>query len=246
MAKRIVSGIVYEGPSRFDGAPIVAIVTGLDGSSENDKTGPMAQLFIIRSDMSPLQAIAAGLDSSVCNFCKHRGCKGGGFGTCYVDVGKSVQSVYGAYTRGSYQRISGRTASDIARKYGVPIRLGAYGDPAALPVSVLYDLTVGVRSTGYTHSWATSPEYKPFVMASVDNPDELTAAKGSGWRTFRTRLETETLNAREIACPASKEAGYRTTCANCTLCDGNGLPKSDVAIVVHGSGVKKYIAMRAI
>jgi len=246
MAKRITSGIVYEGPSRFDGAPIVAIVNCLNGRSRNGKTGRMAQLFIIRSDMSPLAAIAAGVDSSVCNLCKHRGIVGGGHGTCYVDVGKSVASVYRAYKRGSYQRMSGRDASDIARRYGVPIRLGAYGDPAALPVSVLYDLTVGVRSTGYTHSWTTSPEYKPFVMASVDNPDELAAAKGSGWRTFRTRLETETLNTREIACPASKEAGYRTTCANCTLCDGNGLPKSDVAIVVHGSGVKKYIAMRAI
>ena len=246
MAKRITSGIVYEGPSRFDGAPIVAIVTGLDGRSKNGKTGRMGQLFILRADMSPLEAIARGLDSTVCNGCKHRGRNGGGSGTCYVVVAQSPQAVYGAYMRGSYQRITGRQASDIARSYGVPIRLGAYGDPAAIPVSVLYDITIGIRSTGYTHSWETSPEYRPFVMASVDSPEEFETAKSAGWRTFRTRLETETLQPREVACPASKESGYRTNCAKCALCDGAGVPKSDVAIVAHGSGVQKYIQMRSI
>jgi hypothetical protein len=38
-------------------APLVAIITGMRGGSANPKTGPMAQLWILRSDMSPLDAI---------------------------------------------------------------------------------------------------------------------------------------------------------------------------------------------
>jgi len=56
--------IVYQGPSMIDGAPIVAIVTGLTRKSKNEKTGNMAQVFILRADMSPLQAIASGADGS--------------------------------------------------------------------------------------------------------------------------------------------------------------------------------------
>lgn len=47
------SAIPWRGNSPWDGAPIVAILTGIDGSSVNAKTGPMAQLWIMREDIAP-------------------------------------------------------------------------------------------------------------------------------------------------------------------------------------------------
>ena len=60
----IVSGyVIYDGPSMIDGERIVAIVTGLTGS-RNTKTGKMVQTYIIRPDMSPLEAVRKGKDVS--------------------------------------------------------------------------------------------------------------------------------------------------------------------------------------
>lgn len=59
--------IILEGPPPIDGAPIVAILNGATGrSSANRKTGAMAQLWIIRADISPVDAIHTGEDASVC------------------------------------------------------------------------------------------------------------------------------------------------------------------------------------
>lgn len=47
--------VLWEGPSRFTGVPIVAIVTGLGyWKSGNTKTGPMAQVWILRQDRPPM------------------------------------------------------------------------------------------------------------------------------------------------------------------------------------------------
>lgn len=58
--------VAYRGPSRLDGAPIVLIVTL---ASLNTKTGAMAQAWVLRSDISPQEAIGDGRDRSVCGDC---------------------------------------------------------------------------------------------------------------------------------------------------------------------------------
>ena len=45
--------IIYQGPSLIDGSPIVAIAIAQSG---NVKTGNMVQTYIIRADMSPMEA----------------------------------------------------------------------------------------------------------------------------------------------------------------------------------------------
>jgi hypothetical protein len=65
--------VLYEGPSRVDGQPIVVVVTGFQRRSANGKTGDMVQTWILRSDMNPLEAIHAGQDSSLCGDCPLRG-----------------------------------------------------------------------------------------------------------------------------------------------------------------------------
>jgi imidazole glycerol phosphate synthase subunit HisF len=57
-----------------------------------------------------------------------------------------------------------------------------------------------------------------------------------GYRTFRTRTEAEALGAREIACPASDEAGNKTSCADCRACGGTAAKaKVSIAIIAHGT-----------
>ena len=251
--RKITSGIVYEGPSMLDGAPIVAVITDLDGSSANPKTAGLAQLWIMRSDVAPMDALRTGKDGSVCGVgehaCKHSSVANGGVAGCYVAVFFGPRSVYECYRKGGYTTLSPRDASDIARSYGVSVRLGAYGDPAALPESVVYGLTIGVRHTGYTHQWRNplASWLRSYVMASVDTPEEYVTAQASDWRTFRVKLPDEPTTSLEASCPASAESGYRTTCDECLLCDGTypGDKRRSIAINVHGSGSKKYIALRA-
>ena len=64
--------VLYRGPSRLDGAPIVVVATGLQRPSENEKTGPMVQTWILRSDEHPVSAVHSGADASICGDCPLR------------------------------------------------------------------------------------------------------------------------------------------------------------------------------
>ena len=71
--KRPSNGVIlYEGPSVIDGAPIVAIATGLKSPSSNDKTGTMVQVWILRADVAPHEAQKTGADESICGNCPMR------------------------------------------------------------------------------------------------------------------------------------------------------------------------------
>ena len=76
-------------------------------------------------------------------------------------------------------------------------------------------------------------------MASVESVDAKKQANAIGWRTFRIMRQDqwakETLQPDEILCPASEEAGKRTTCENCQLCSGNAIKAKNVAIYAHSS-----------
>ena len=139
--KNFLGFIAYEGPSEIDGAPIVVIVNRIDSDSENEKTGALVQTFIIRSDVAPTDALKTGDDASICGDCVHRPllAKDNGQAPCYVNVGRSVRSVYEAYKRGRYTYADNATiARALARKV---VRLGTYGDPAAAPVQMWEQIT---------------------------------------------------------------------------------------------------------
>lgn len=221
--------ILYEGPSMIDGAPIVVVATG----STNRKTGGMLQTWIIRADVEPHEARKTGQDASICGDCPHRA------GSCYVVLHQAPLSVFRAYKRGSY-----RTAGDLqtiaAVGKGKAVRLGSYGDPAAVPVEVWEALVSEAAShTGYTHQWRKVPSLRTFCMASCDTEADRLEAKANGWRTFRVRAADAPLMDREITCPASAEGGSRTTCDRCGLCAGlRKWSGKDVAIIVHGAAAK--------
>lgn len=244
--------IVYQGPSRLDRQPIVAILTGLDRPSHNPKTGRMAQLWILRGDISPLAAIDSGADYSVCGNCMHRGAagehgKGSKGRSCYVMVKNAPLQIWRAFMRGNYRHAGPMLANYRLRQAGMAVRLGAYGDPAALPIATLEQLCKGVAHTGYTHQWLhLGPRYARLLMASVDVEEDRTHAKLAGWRTFRAKLADEPNGAREVSCPASAEAGHRTTCENCKLCAGAEKKAADVSINVHGFGARTFIQLRRV
>jgi hypothetical protein len=231
--------VFYDGPSALDGAPIIGIAVL---RSANVKTGDMVQTFILRADQSPLAAIDTGADASICGDCVHRGADGAPR-TCYVDVAKSVQSVYAAWTRGAYPLMS--PAQGARMLAGRAVRLGAYGDPAAIPARHWRALLrYAAGRTGYTHQWrqAHAQALRGLVMASADSAQERDTARAMGWRTFRVRGADEPMGAREFACPASAEAGARRQCITCQACDGaaRGPAQASVAIIVHGAMARHF------
>lgn len=233
--------VFYDGPSLIDGAPIIGIAVL---ESSNIKTGNMVQTYILRADMAPLAAIASGDDASICGDCAHRGDKQTKRArTCYVDVAKSVQSVFAAWVRGAYPQVAPSDGARIVA--GRVVRIGSYGDPAAIPARhwrALIRREAG--HTGYTHQWRQwfARGLRSIVMASADSASDRDMARAMGWRTFRVRTADEPLAAREIVCPASPEGGDRRQCITCQACDGapRGATQASVAIIVHGAMARHF------
>jgi hypothetical protein len=247
------SAIIYSGPSLIDGAPIVCVAIVTSG---NVKTGNMIQTHILRADMDPLQASKTGADFAICGNCKHRGTattdstrKQAQGRTCYVNLGQGPNQVFKAYSAGKYSQATPEQVQAIGRARMV--RLGTYGDPAAVPSHVWDNLLKEAAGhTGYTHQHSTSytktnPADYQRVMYSADTMAQAEAVHRQNVRTFRvipikdyTTQGQNALLKNEILCPASKEAGQRVTCDKCKLCSGSQIKAKSVAIVAHGTARK--------
>ena len=222
--------IIYNGPSLLDGKPIVVIATY---SNRNTKTGKVVQTYILRSDINPLEASKTGQDFSICGSCPMRGevttdpkrkiAKGR---KCYVNLGQGVLIVFKSYKRGVYKEGDPRT---MGRDRFV--RVGTYGDPAAVPSHVWDELLAECETwTAYTHQKPWRPD---IAMQSADSYGEAKAHWAAGRRTFRVIVDLGDIDkTNEALCPASKEAGRRVQCTACKLCKGSSLAKS-IAIVEH-------------
>jgi hypothetical protein len=231
--------IIYKGPSMLDGSPIVAIAT-LD--TKNPKTGDMIQVWILREDISPVEAVQTMQDASICGDCPQRHNLGG---ACYVQPFQAPLSVWKAYKRGNYDTKSARKLAALLHA-GKPIRLGAYGDPAAVPLSV-WDHFVGNGErprTGYTHQWR-NPAFqglKDYVMASCDTMQDAIDARAMGWRYFRVMQGAEPSLGQEFTCMSERDT-KALSCADCRACDGtNGREKvaASVTIQIHGARSKNF------
>ena len=233
--------VIWQGPSLLTGDPILAIAIH---KSENTKTGNMVQTYILRQDMHPLDATRTGADSAVCGSCNLRPIAGG---SCYVRVGQGPAVVWKAWRRGSYPLCDDPAPLGAGRM----VRLGAYGDPMAVPARIWQTLVSKAEGhTGYTHQWR-SPGVEPvqrqaiaeLCMASVETEAQAREAQAAGMRYFRIRLPQAAVQPREMVCPASDEAGKRLACSTCGACngtaDGRG-NRASVVIVVHGQQSVKF------
>lgn len=243
--------IIWEGASVIDGAPIIVVATGLKSASVNAKTGDLIQTWILRADIHPVEAANTGADASICGDCPHRGTvvDGKNVGrSCYVTLFQAPRNVWQTAMRGVYPRLS--VEETRAMFAGRNVRLGAYGDPAAVPFEFWESaLADSARGTGYTHQWKwADSRFARFAMASADSLEESEAARAMGYRTFRVGTPAESMvKGAEFLCPASKEAGAKTNCAACLACGGTRSPnRASVFIPAHGAvGKVKAFVERA-
>ena len=209
------------------------VVAAVCEQSDNVKTGNMQQLYIMPRREIPHKAVQAGRDQCVCGDCPLRSKASGGSGACYVVTVHGPKGVWNS-VRG--QRCQHKPSTQ-------PIRLGAFGDPAFLPLSLVARLVEGRKWTGYTHQWhKRTTRWARYLMASIDDlmakRQGLTSiqlkrkANDKGYRTFRVIGQLEPLDADEILCPNYTKG---TKCIDCGLCNGAG-PHKNIAIYAHGSG----------
>ena len=236
--------ILYEGPSLIDHKPIVMIA--LLGS-KNIKTGNMMQTYIIRSDIDPRLANKTGEDTSICGNCPMKGTptnepdrKQAKDRPCYVILGQGPLIVYNSYKAGKYPH-----AKDIASiGQDRVVRIGTYGDGSAVPKPIVDQLLS--KSKGHTaYSHQSEVKQSGFdvnkYMISADSLGQAQKAWAKKHRTFRVIKDQKELDKNnEILCPASREAGQRTTCIDCRLCSGASIKAKSIAIIVHGAGKNTF------
>lgn len=233
MAKAPRGFVIARGLSPLDASPYVAIAVL---RSENSKTGDMIQVYILRPDIHPLDAIASGADYTICGDCPHRRRFNPETGkwqrSCYVDISKSVSAVWRAFTRGRYPDYDPTQHARYLRRRR--IRWGAYGDPAILPEPVVRDLTaIADGHTGYTHQWRLgfAQWSKGFFQASCDSFPDYLAASAAGWRTFAVVPQGAAAYSGKL-CPATAP-NSQAQCLSCRLCDG---AKQHIYVEAHGAG----------
>jgi hypothetical protein len=238
-AKKPIGIILWTGKSLLDGERIMLVATGVYGTgTKNKKTGSMVQTYVMRRDVHPMTARRMGDDKSICGDCKHREQS-----TCYVNLCHGPINVFKAFHDGSYKQFEESDLELFKDKY---VRVGSYGDPAAVPFEVWDKIcSVSKGYTGYTHQWKIcDSRLKSICMASVDSIEgylkEHELAKSMNWRTFRVFADDTGKNIydvrqeNEFVCPASKEAGVKTDCQHCRACSGHSSKTlKDVLINLH-------------
>ena len=79
---------------------------------------------------------------------------------------------------------------------GSPLRLGAYGEPVAIPMefwkpAINATIENKMGFTGYSHQWS-NPQFQmwsEFLMASIHSTSEIRKASKLGWRYFRSSTD---------------------------------------------------------
>ena len=221
--------VLFDGLSVLDGQPIVVIATM---ESVNEKTGNMVQTWILRSDLSPVDAVKSGADISICGYCPHRHNLNG---ACYVMPFHAPLSVYKSYKKGQYSTDLPLFNSLVNSR---ALRLGSYGDPAAVPFHVWDNAIKNARSwTGYTHQ----VNHKNFdsdmlkiTMVSTETPYQSKKLHDQGVKTFRIKTQSMPLLDNEIEC-LSDSAGI--DCITCGICNAQQV---SVAINIHGKKSSRF------
>jgi len=242
MARVVLRGLIlYRGPSMLGGGHVVCVATL---RTTNRKTGNMVQVWILPDDgLSPLRALHAGKNFSACGNCglqgvvvkPRRGKSKLKNRVCYVNVGQAPTAVWRAVQRGSYP-VYGRAQHEHLLR-GRKIRIGAYGDPAALPDELLRHLCeISSGWTGYTHQafWIEpqrAESLSKFLMISCHNSAQRLEALRRGWRPFTAIRADEPRPVESVECPAYTRG---ITCERCGLCKGTASKARPVYVVAHG------------
>lgn len=239
------TGVVIDSGDSFLGGPYVAIMTFRSG---NEKTGDIPQVFIIRPDIKPTEAVKSGADTTICGNCSHRLRWHSDLKkfkrTCYVNVGQSVNIVYAKFERGGYPdlwdnknlALQVEVSEFLADRY---VRWGAYGDPSVIKHSVVRRINGwSAGHLGFTHQWLhpAAAQFKGIFQASCESVTQYRVAKELGWKTYTVIPHDETEGPGK-RCPATIE-GVFATCKTCRLCTG---AKADIFSPAHGTAKSSFV-----
>jgi hypothetical protein len=230
------SAIVWKGPSAFTGRDVEVLVQCLRTPSTNEKTGAMVQVSVVQAGENPSLLRGTPREQDVCGDCPGQKRL---VGWCYEDW----QPWLIGQRRHLAEPVRLATAAELLR--GRAVRVGAYGDPAAVPFEVWSRLLAHSRAwTGYTHAWRTcDPRFRTLLMASADSHPDAIAAELAGWRYFRIRRRGAFALRSEVVC-ANETRGV--TCEKCRLCSGAARSGArSIVITVHGPRAAKFGAGRA-
>jgi hypothetical protein len=218
--------------------------------STNSKTGDGVQIWILPSAWVIDGKDAMSDDEASCLDCPHSKRANR---TCYVRKGNAemglkskVASLHKQYVSGNLEILPIESAIDeVSNCSGKFVRFGAYGEPVLLGESVVSAIARASSNwTGYTHQWR-NPMYawaSKYFMASVETPALRDVSHRLGWRSFHVIINTDKQSTNhivqlhdkvEVTCPASKEAGYKTTCNKCGLCKGTSSKAKSIQIFKH-------------
>lgn len=228
-SKKVRGVVLYRGRSRFDGRSRIVVVATFD--SKNAKTGNMVQTWILLESSHPAVAVRSGKDGPICGSCPYRSGQG-----CYVSVGKAPAGVWRGVRRGIYPVFDPVAHAPLFA--GRRLRIGSYGDPAAVPVSVWESVLPLVSGhTGYTHAWAgKGVDLRGLLQASCDSLGQAETAQASGWKSF-----TVVASDPGKGSPAGVEcvnSSHGRSCLECKLCDG---AKTNIWIEAHGTSKKRAV-----
>ncbi len=222
------------------------------GKTLNEKIAPKTELIVQTYHFSKAQFELANsgtkfsmsdffkLDGAVCFDCPFAVSNGAKLTACYTHKMNqysgflsSLRSIRTFLEWDEIPEFSAEIANKISEiSKGKYIRFGTYGEPSLIPVDLVSSICLVAKNwTGYTHQWGKKPEYSPYFMASCHSEGQAKFAESKGWRSFIAAKEAiqGTVN-----CPASDEAGFKSTCSKCGLCSGtNGKGKKNVYILEH-------------
>lgn len=230
--------VLWEGESLLAGSPIVAIITGIHGTT-NRKTGRMLQTWILCQTTTPGEAKRTGEDEAVCGNCAFRMHAQGG---CYVGMW-GPSSIWKAWKAGKYPKIDHSAVSYI--KETQHLRFGSYGDPVAVPVGVWKGILPNnsKHSTGYTSQWRLpqAKTYRDFLMASTKSPAETAEAQAKGWRTFEVLPLDYPVPEGALWCPSDRlNPSKKLSCERCGACSGARGGTASIVIYAHGPGAALF------
>lgn len=222
--------VLYKGISLLDNeTPIMVVMTGYSKDSTNEKTGALVQLYILPVHILPRDAYTSG-SKSVCGDCRYNGNNG-----CYVRW-SHLKGLWNSAKR--QPTIPMNHAREFIK--GLRVRVGAAGDPAAVPFSFWNELLSSCEShTGYTHQWNKEQfqNLSRLFVASTDSKEETREANAKGWNVFEV-IDNEEPSKDSILCLATdttkSKDGLPFTCSTCMMCNGKGKGKN-IHVQLHGA-----------
>lgn len=236
------SFILYHGPAA---KPYRGTVTAVVfQSNDNPKTGKCIALAILPGDgVDAMSARSEGRDIACCGSCTLRSIASGGNGGCYVSP-LALMGYAGSAESAWKQSDPYAMPDDVPL---LPLRLGAYGDPAAIPADAFRRLISwhdGLAGSvwGYTHGWrhSNAQHLRMACMASVETPEQQAQAVAKGWRVYRIIPGLDALQGSGLSLC---ESDTGTACVDCGACSGSSARNDNGrAIVVHGASRKRATA----